>query len=243
MSGRQQSVFSCGLEGLSWSTQCLHLEKNCVSYRAVVSYFGSGECNKLLHFTSPPPPKLYMEDQSHVVRWICVVCTLEPTLKLNSCFAGIFECCSTPSAPGGQPLLRHSLDREKLGTNGSVLLSGLSIFFYWGDFCFCSHKRPTAAHREEALALRPEHYWCLGTILCNLPAPRLLIGSGFSSRTQPFFAVTMKNVSRHWWSLLGWGQGGGSPWFGVIAAVRQSDALPCQSSMTRDNYAEFLGWK
>lgn len=207
MSGRQQSVFSCGLEGLSWSTQCLHLEKNCVSYRAVVSYFGSGEGNKLLHFTSPQIVHGRPGSCSKVN-----LCSLHlgTYFETHSCFAGLFECCSTPSAPSGQPLLRHSLGREKLGTNGSVS-SGLSIFYYWGDFCFCSHKRPTAAHREEALALRPEHYWCLGTDLCNLPAPRLLIGSGSTSRTQPFFAVTMKNVSRHWWSLLGWGERGRVP--------------------------------
>lgn len=138
MSGRKQLMFSCGLEGLSWATKCLHLEKNSISYHAMVSYFDSGECNKLLHFTLFLPQIVHRRPGSCSKADLCSL-HLGSYFETHDYFGGMFECCSTPSAPSGQPLLRHWFGRRKLGTNGSVS-SGLTIFYYWGDFCFCSHK-------------------------------------------------------------------------------------------------------
>lgn len=155
-------------------------------------------------------------------------------------------CYTTPSAPSGQPLRRHSTWQVE-AWNRLKCVVWAEIFYYWGDFYFCFYKHPTAPHCEKAFG--PQHRALLVGGDCPLwqrmssilPAQHLFSGSSSTFSTQSCSVVTIKNVSRHWWSLLV-GGGAGSPWFGVTAKIRQTDALLFQN-VTRSNYVEFLGWK
>lgn len=94
-----------------------------------------------------------------------------------------------------------------LGTNGSVL-SGLSIFYYWGDFCFCFHKHPTVPHVRRLCpsAGSTTDAWGLSCVTC-LPCACSLVVVLPPVHSHTYFSMTIKNVSRHWWSLLEWGKG------------------------------------
>lgn len=167
----------------------------------MVSYFGSGEHHQLLHFSTHTPFSQIVLRRPLSQSDSCGL-HLGTHFQTHGYFGGIFEYCSTPSAPSGQLLLRQI---ETWNKWKCVVLSQDLLLLRW--LLFLSYKCPTAPHGEEALPLSREHYWWMGTVLCNLPAWRLLIGSGSTSSTQPYFAVTILNVSRHWWSLLEWGRG------------------------------------